>query len=110
MQFGLTPDKIGIVFLANAIPYAACAPLSGLLADKIVSVKLIHTLLSSIHTHIFYAQSFLQNPRFIVVCGLLVAGVGYLLIGPSPIIPLHPYVSIIIWDAIWSGSIHYICC
>ena len=37
MQFGLTPDKIGLVFLANAVPYAACAPLSGLLADKIVS-------------------------------------------------------------------------
>ena len=44
MQFGLTPDKIGIVFLANAIPYAACAPLSGLLADKIVSVRQIFNI------------------------------------------------------------------
>ena len=36
-QFGLTPDKIGIVFLSSAVPYAATAPLSGLLADKFVS-------------------------------------------------------------------------
>ena len=90
MQFGLTPDKIGIVFLANAVPYAACAPLSGLLADKIVSVKqILFTIeLDIATTHLLCAN--LQNPRFIVVCGLLVAGVGYILIGPSPIIPLHP--------------------
>ena len=44
-QFGLTPDKIGLVFLANAIPYAVLAPISGALADKIVSLNLfiLHT-------------------------------------------------------------------
>ena len=36
LQFGLAPDKIGLVFLANAVPYAVFAPLSGVLADKIV--------------------------------------------------------------------------
>ena len=36
LQFGLAPDKIGLVFLANAIPYAVFSPLSGVLADKIV--------------------------------------------------------------------------
>ena len=36
MQFDLAPDKIGLVFLANAVPYAVFAPLSGVIADKIV--------------------------------------------------------------------------
>ena len=40
-QFGLTPEKVGLVFLASAVPYAAFAPLSGLLADKIVSIILL---------------------------------------------------------------------
>jgi hypothetical protein len=43
MQFGLTPDKIGLVFLANAVPYAACAPLSGILADKTVRESMYST-------------------------------------------------------------------
>ena len=63
MQFGLTPDKIGIVFLANAIPYAACAPLSGLLADKIVSVRQIFNL--KIHWAWYKHASFTLN---IFVC------------------------------------------
>ena len=41
MQFGLTPDKIGLVFLGGVVPLAACAPLFGLLADKIVSPIII---------------------------------------------------------------------
>lgn len=41
VQFSLTPDKVGLVFLACAITYATSAPAIGLLADKIVSVKII---------------------------------------------------------------------
>ena len=40
-QFGLTPDKTGLVFLAGAIPYALFAPIAGALADKIVSHNII---------------------------------------------------------------------
>ena len=40
-QFGLSLDKVGIVFFANAIPYALFAPISGLLADKIVRLNVV---------------------------------------------------------------------
>ena len=37
LQFSLTPDKIGFVFIANAISYATTSPVIGLLSDRIVS-------------------------------------------------------------------------
>ena len=38
IQFGLTPDKIGLVFIALSLPYAVSAPLAGKLADVTVSL------------------------------------------------------------------------
>ena len=38
-QFGLTPDKIGLVFLANALPFVLVAPLAGKLADNYRTVS-----------------------------------------------------------------------
>ena len=42
MQFGLSPDKVGLVFLASSIPYVTFAPFSGLLADKVVSNMIVY--------------------------------------------------------------------
>lgn len=90
MQFSLPPDKIGFVFIANAIAYATSAPVIGLLADKIVSQSNSHFHIDRILALILYTIP--QNPRYIVVCGLLISGLGCLLIGPTSLIPVHPYV------------------
>ena len=39
IQFGLTPNRTGLVLLSISIPYVAFAPTGGLMADKIVSFK-----------------------------------------------------------------------
>ena len=44
IQFGLTPDKIALVFIGTALPYAVSAPLFGKLAD--VTVSLFQTSLT----------------------------------------------------------------
>ena len=91
-QFGLTPDKIGIVFLSSAVPYTAIAPLSGLLADKFVSqLNSMHNDLAIMSMASCFIYKILQSPRFVAVCGLLTSGIGYLLVGPTPIIPVKPY-------------------
>ena len=56
-QFGLTPDKIGLVFLAGSIPYALFAPISGALADKIVGLAIALQLF----INIFYHDSRVQD-------------------------------------------------
>ena len=43
IQLGLTPDKVGLLFVATALPYAIIAPLSGKLADATVSLFIIGT-------------------------------------------------------------------
>lgn len=37
-QFGLTPEKVGLIFLVNTMPAVIANPIAGLLADKIVSL------------------------------------------------------------------------
>ena len=41
LQFSLTPEKIGLVFLSNSVLYILVAPFAGKIADKIVSETLI---------------------------------------------------------------------
>ena len=41
LQFSLTPEKIGLVFLSNSVLYVLVAPFAGKIADKIVSETLV---------------------------------------------------------------------
>ena len=36
LQFSLAPDKIGLTFLADSLPYVVSAPIAGKIADKTV--------------------------------------------------------------------------
>lgn len=38
MQFSIAAADVGFVFIANALPYVVCSPISGILADKFVSL------------------------------------------------------------------------
>ena len=38
MQFSIAAADVGFVFIANALPYAVFSPISGILADKFVSL------------------------------------------------------------------------
>ena len=44
LQFSLTPEKIGLVFLSNSVLYILVAPFAGKIADKIVSETLCYTI------------------------------------------------------------------
>ena len=39
LQFNLTPDKVGLVFLSSSVFYVLTAPFAGKIADKIVSKR-----------------------------------------------------------------------
>ncbi|XP_065192968.1 MFS-type transporter SLC18B1-like [Sycon ciliatum] len=64
-EFGLSPSKIGLVFLTGAGVYAILAPLVGFIGDK-------------------------YSTRPLIPLGLLLTGVSYQLLGPSPLLGLQP--------------------
>ena len=55
MQFSIAAADVGFVFIANALPYAVFSPISGILADKFVS--LIYFLIIIINIILFFKMS-----------------------------------------------------
>lgn len=80
MQFHLTPVQVGLVFLSGPLCCMFLSLVAGQLSDKFVSV---HTD----NKQFFYLMViFSQGPRWFIVFGFIVCGIGFAFVGPADFI------------------------
>ena len=76
---------MGLTFIVGAVAYLFTAIVVGRLSDKFVC------LLSCICRQKTDALVLLQGPRYLIISGIMISGIGFFFLGPAHFIT-HPYV------------------
>ena len=83
VQFNLGPEQVGLAFLSGPLAYMLLSLVAGQLADKFVSH---HIMCSNSFYLLVKLLIFSQGPRWFVVLGFFIIGIGFAFVGPADFI------------------------